>query len=65
MTLQNENQGKDPEAKVQERYVRFGIGGAGNIRKSCSPFHGVVDVDIDVDADADCLNSFYQGLTPR
>lgn len=26
---------------LQERYVRFGIGGAGNIRKSCFPFLGV------------------------
>lgn len=26
----------------QERYVRFGIGGAGNMRKSCFPF---LDVD--------------------
>ncbi|QQK48261.1 hypothetical protein Pdw03_5896 [Penicillium digitatum] len=25
----------------QERYVRFGIGGAGNMRKSCFPFLGV------------------------
>lgn len=23
---------------LQERYVRFGIGGAGNTRKSCFPF---------------------------
>lgn len=38
MTLQNETQGKEPEEKAQERYVRFGIGGAGNIRKSCCPF---------------------------
>lgn len=70
-TLQNENQGKDPKAKFQERYVRFGIGGAGNIRKSCFHFLGAVDVDVDVGAgagagnDADCLASFNQGLTPR
>lgn len=26
---------------LQERYVRFGIGGAGNMRKSCFPFLGL------------------------
>ncbi|KAJ5922058.1 hypothetical protein N7516_009761 [Penicillium verrucosum] len=26
---------------LQEHYVRFGIGGAGNMRKSCFPFLGV------------------------
>ncbi|OQE09018.1 hypothetical protein PENVUL_c007G04285 [Penicillium vulpinum] len=27
-----------PTPGFQERYVRFGIGGAGNMRKSCFPF---------------------------
>jgi hypothetical protein len=36
--LNNGPQGDEREPLVQERYVRTGIGGAGNIRKSCFLF---------------------------
>lgn len=37
MTRRNEVPENSPQSSVQERYVRVGIGGAGNLRKSCSP----------------------------
>lgn len=33
MALRKESPGQVPESNPQEHYVRFGIGGAGNLRK--------------------------------
>lgn len=44
---------------LQERYVRFGIGGAGNMRKSCFPFLGVHQLSSLLDlplTDVTCMN---------
>ena len=37
-TRNNQAQDGQYPPSLQERYVRFGIGGAGNMRKSASPF---------------------------
>lgn len=38
LTTQRNELPKNPsQSSLQERYVRVGIGGAGNLRKSCSP----------------------------